>query len=78
MSFATITVRGTDFWAGPIDGKQGVLLLDGRVEVANEAGGVTLDETGEGTWLASAEEAPRTPARWPAEKVDRALAATSF
>ncbi len=78
MTFASITVHGTDFWAGPIDDEQGVLLLDGRVEVATTAGKATLDETGEGTAVASADEAPRAPTRWPAEKMDRALAATSF
>jgi hypothetical protein len=78
MAFASVTVHGTDFWAGPIDDEQGVLLLDGRVEVANRGGAVTLNETGEGTGLASTEEAPRAPTRWPAEKLDRALAATSF
>jgi hypothetical protein len=77
-AFASITVRGTDFWAGPIDGGQGVFLLDGKIEVANGAGAVTLDETGEGTSIASPDAAPRAVTRWPAEKVDRALAATSF
>ena len=30
---AALAVRGTHFWAGPIDGKYGVLLLSGKVGV---------------------------------------------
>ena len=39
---AALAVRGTHFWAGPIDGKYGVLLLSGKVGVSNRAGAVTL------------------------------------
>jgi hypothetical protein len=31
---AALAVRGTHFWAGPINGKYGVLLLNGRVQVS--------------------------------------------
>ena len=31
---AALAVRGTHFWAGPIDGKYGVLLLNGKVRVS--------------------------------------------
>lgn len=31
---AALAVRGTDFWVGPIDGKYGVLLLQGKVGVS--------------------------------------------
>jgi hypothetical protein len=37
---AALAVRGTHFWAGPIDGKYGVLLLSGKVGVSNRAGSV--------------------------------------
>jgi hypothetical protein len=46
---AALAVRGTHFWAGPIDGKYGVLLLNGRVGVSNRAGAVTLARPGMGT-----------------------------
>jgi hypothetical protein len=46
---AAMAVRGTDFWAGPIDGQYGVLLLKGNVRVSNRAGAVTLDRPGRGT-----------------------------
>ena len=46
---AAIAVRGTEFWAGPIDGKYGVLLLKGHVGVSNRAGAVSLSTPGMGT-----------------------------
>jgi hypothetical protein len=46
---AALAVRGTHFWAGPIDGKYGVLLLNGRLAVRNRAGAVTLAKPGVGT-----------------------------
>jgi hypothetical protein len=76
--FASISLRGTDLWTGRIDEEQGVFLLGGKVEVANSAGVVTLDETGEGTSIAGPNTAPRPATRWPAEKVDRALLSVAF
>ena len=49
---AALSVRGTDFWAGPIDGQYGVLLLKGKVGVSNRAGAVTLSRPGWGTDIA--------------------------
>jgi len=46
---AALAVRGTHFWAGPIDGQYGVLLLSGRLDVSNQGGAVTLKRPGEGT-----------------------------
>ena len=46
---AALAVRGTHFWAGPIDGKYGVYLLNGKVGVSNQAGAVTLARPGTGT-----------------------------
>jgi hypothetical protein len=46
---AALAVRGTHFWAGPIDGKYGVLLLNGKLGVRNRAGAVTLASPGMGT-----------------------------
>ena len=46
---AALAVRGTHFWAGPIDGKYGVLLLSGKVGVSNRGGAVTLARPGMGT-----------------------------
>jgi hypothetical protein len=46
---AALAVRGTHFWAGPIDGQYGVLLLNGKVRVSNRAGAVTLNRPEWGT-----------------------------
>ena len=46
---AALAVRGTHFWAGPIDGQYGVLLLQGRLNVSNQRGAVTLSRSGQGT-----------------------------
>jgi len=46
---AALAVRGTEFWAGPIDGQYGVLLLKGKVDVSNRAGAVRLSSPGMGT-----------------------------
>jgi hypothetical protein len=46
---AALAVRGTEFWAGPIDGQYGVLLLTGKVDVSNRAGAVRLSSPGMGT-----------------------------
>lgn len=75
---ATIGVRGTDFWVGPIDGAIGVLLLDGEVEVTNAGGTITLDEPRTGTLIYGADIIPGSPARWPDQRRARALSQTGF
>ena len=75
---ATIGVRGTDFWTGPIDGAFGVLLLDGEVLVSNAAGEAVLDAPGEGVNIAGPGAAPGAVTLWPQDKVERALAAVAF
>lgn len=74
---AMLGVRGTAFWAGPIDDGYGVLVLDGEVEVANRGGNVTLGP-GEGTMLYRRDQAPTPVKRWGRAKIDRALAMTRF
>jgi hypothetical protein len=49
---AALAVRGTEFWAGPIDRQFGVLLLHGKVAVSNRAGAVMLASPGMGTDIA--------------------------
>jgi ferric-dicitrate binding protein FerR (iron transport regulator) len=48
---AVVGVRGTRFWAGPVDGRFGVLLLDGGIWVENRSGRVELDIGGTGVFL---------------------------
>jgi hypothetical protein len=79
---AALAVRGTDFWAGPIDGQYGVLLLDkSRLSVANEEGAVMLADAGMGTDIPAPIKqtgAPSRPYKWPPDKVARALAQTNI
>ena len=43
---ATIGVRGTEFWGGPIDGQYGVFLIEGEITVTSQGGSVTLSGGG--------------------------------
>lgn len=76
---ANIGIRGTDFWAGPIDNQAlGVLLVVGAVDVSNAAGTQILNRPGQGTNIATVGAAPGPVTIWPADKVSRALAAVTF
>lgn len=76
---ATIGVRGTEFWAGPIDDQAlGVLLIQGAVSVSNAAGEQILSRPGQGTNIAAPGAAPGPVTVWPVAKVNRALAAVAF
>jgi FecR protein len=80
--FATIGVRGTDFWWGPIDGRFGVLLLtESKLEVRNDEGSVLIDKAGYGTDIdpmKGANGAPSRPYKWGPDKVARALSQTNI
>ncbi len=78
MPNATIGIRGTDFWAGEMDGGFAVLLMHGIVDVSNEAGRVTLSRPSEGTLISAAGRAPSTPEIWNGGRQETALAAVSF
>jgi hypothetical protein len=75
---AVIGVRGTEFWGGPIDAAYGVLLLEGEIVVTNRAGSVTLASRGEGTDIASADEAPGPVKAWGDAKIARAVASVAL
>ncbi len=76
---ANVGIRGTDFFAGPIDNQAlGVLLLEGSVSVSNAAGQRLLSRPGQGTNIAAPGAAPGPVTIWPQAKVDRALAAVAF
>lgn len=76
--FATIGIRGTDFWGGPIDGAFGVFLLEGAVDVTNPAGAASMNASGQGTNVAGPDAAPGAVTIWPQDKVDRALGQVAF
>ena len=74
---AVMTVRGTDFFAGPIDGAYGVFVFHGRVEVATAGGSVSLTD-GEGTSITKSSTAPGAVKRWGADKIARAEKLVGF
>ena len=76
---ATIGIRGTEFWGGPIDDQVlGVFLVAGAVRVSNAAGAQTLDRPGQGTNIARQGAAPGPVTFWPQDKVGRAIATVTF
>jgi hypothetical protein len=76
---ATIGVRGTEFWGGPIDDQVlGVFLAEGAVSVSNAAGRQILNQPGQGTNIARRGAAPGPVTFWPQDKVNRALATVAF
>lgn len=75
--FANLAVRGTDFWGGPIDDSNGVLVLDGTVEVINAAGSVALTR-GLGTMVGGLASEPEAAKPWGEEKIARAIAQIAF
>ncbi len=76
---AIIGIRGTEFWAGPIDNQAlGVFLIQGAVSVSNAAGEQILSEPGQGTNVATRGAAPGPVTVWPQDKVNRALATVTF
>ena len=76
---AAIGARGTDVWAGPIDGEYGILLVEGLIVVTGNGGQqVTLDEPGEGVSFAAPGAAPGPVRIWPADKAARALSSVAI
>jgi hypothetical protein len=76
---ATVGVRGTEFWAGPIDNQAlGVLLIEGSVSVSNSAGRQILIRRGQGTNIVRRGAAPGPVTFWPPGKINRAIAAVTF
>jgi hypothetical protein len=76
---ANIGIRGTEFWAGPIDNQAlGVFLIEGVVSVSNVAGEQILNQPGQGTNIATPGAPPGPVTFWPQDKVNRALAAVAF
>jgi len=76
---ATLGIRGTEFWGGPIDNQAlGVFLIEGAVSVSNAAGEQILSQPGQGTNIATPGSAPGPVTFWPADKVNRAVATVTF
>jgi len=77
-SFADIGIRGTDFWAGPIRGVYGVLLLDGAIDVTAAGTTRSLDTAGSGVDIAIPGAPPGPVVQWAAEKTAEALSSVEF
>jgi hypothetical protein len=76
---ATIGIRGTEFWGGPIDDRSlGVFLIEGAVRVSNAAGAQILNRPGQGTDIARPGAGPGPITFWPQDKVNRATATVTF
>lgn len=73
---ATLGVRGTTVWGGPIDGAYGIFVQNGEVVVRTRRGNVTL-RAGEGTTLRP-RRGPEPVVVWGADKVRRALASVTI
>ncbi|MDR6292588.1 MULTISPECIES: FecR family protein [Inquilinus] len=74
---ATLGVRGTRFFAGPIDGAFGVFVFAGAVDVTTDGGTVSLGP-GDGTMVTTRKAPPDVVKRWPAAKIQRALDIINF
>jgi hypothetical protein len=78
-SVATLGIRGTEFWGGPIDDQAlGVFLIEGTVSVSNARGEQILSQPGQGTNIATPGAAPGPVTFWPQDRIDRALARVTF
>jgi hypothetical protein len=76
---ATLGIRGTEFWGGPIDDQAlGVFLIEGAVSVSNAAGEQILRQPGQGTNIATPGSAPGPVTVCPQDKVNRAVATVTF
>ncbi len=76
---ATIGIRGTTVWGGPLNHDLEVVLISGKgVYVETASGRVELNEAGQGTSVISADTAPTAIKNWPKTKVARAVATVSF
>lgn len=71
--FALIAVRGTRFFAGPIDGIFGVFVARGAVDVTGGGSTVRLN-AGEGTDIARPGEPPGVVKKWGQPKIAKAMA----
>ena len=74
--FGLIAVRGTQFFAGPSNGRFGVFVARGSVAVSS-AGQQVILRDGEGTDFVSPGTPPTPVKRWAPERIRAALASVS-
>ena len=66
----SIGIRGTDFWAGNLDGQYGVAVNEGRVALKTEAGEEVVNK-GEGTSVRNGHSVPEHARVWSRERFQR-------
>ena len=78
-SVATIGIRGTTVWGGPLDGLFRVVLLDGNLAtVSNADGTVELDQIDVGTIITGPGASPTFPTPWGRALLAAARATVAF
>ncbi len=75
--FATMGIRGTTVWGGPLDGAFAVYVDEGEVTVTNAGQTVTLGP-GEGTTITDPASVPGPVTSWPEDRIARALATVAL
>lgn len=70
---ATIRSRGVDLWSGPVGEKRAVLVMQGKVDVRNDAGLVMLDGKRTATLVSDRLSPPEKPTRWPSHRAQESL-----
>jgi hypothetical protein len=75
---ASVGVRGTQFWGGPLDAPLSVLLFEGKVVVTTPKGSVELGTPGEGTSIAGPDATPSIPSFWGDQKIRAAYDTVTF
>lgn len=74
---ATIGIRGTDFWGGPLDTTLEVFVFEGAVTFETD-GGTALVTENRGVGVANASAAPWDVKSWSESKLERAVATIAF
>lgn len=76
-SYASIGIRGTIVWGGPVDGGNGVLVQEGEVTVETPAGSTRV-RPAEGTRISASSALPSSPSAWDADTIAKAVATITF
>lgn len=74
---ATIGIRGTEFWGGPLDHPLDVLVLKGAIAVTTPSNVVQV-QAGQGISVPVPGLATTNPVAWPDEKIRRAFETVTF
>ncbi len=77
-SAARLMSTGADLWSGPVDGKQGVIVMRGKVNVRNEAGLAVLEGKRRATMVPDRTRAPEKPVVWSSDRARKSLLTVAF